>query len=103
MTEEQFWHSNPRIIKIWEEAFKLKMNNKNKFIYEWVGSYGISALRMAIDNCLNGRKAKAKYLDEPIQLFELTEKEKKAAAIKAREQFVAWAKHAEKKYSKKGE
>ena len=32
----------------------------------WWGSYGISALIVAIDRCLHGKKAKAKYIDEPI-------------------------------------
>lgn len=102
MTEEQFWRSNPRIIKIWERAYKLRMNTLNEYIFNWVGNYGISALIYSIDHGLNGRKAKSKYLDKPIQMFELDEKEKKQAQKKELEKFMAWAKRAEKKYDKKG-
>lgn len=102
MTEEQFWHSNPRIIKVWEKAYKMEQNRKNIIIHSMIGNYGISALMFAIDHCLNGRKAKTKYVEKPIQLFELTEEEKKQEAIKARQAFIAWAGMAEKKYAKKG-
>lgn len=39
------------------------------------GSYGISALMVAIDHCLNGRKARSKYIEKPI-MQELEEKNK---------------------------
>lgn len=32
----------------------------------WYGSYGIVAQLCAIDRALNGRKAKSKFIDEPI-------------------------------------
>lgn len=91
MSEEQFWRSNPAIIEVWEEAWKLKEKRKNELAYMWVGNYGISALQCAIDHCLNGRKAKAEYLDKPLQLFDKTEKEKKEDQKKALDVFVAWA------------
>lgn len=102
MTEEQFWHSNPRIIKVWEKAYKLKVNTLNERIHSWVGNYGISALVYSIDHCLNGRKASTKYEPKPIQMFELTEEEKQQETIKARQAFMEWASRAEKKYNKKG-
>lgn len=39
------------------------------------GTYGISALTVAIDRCLNGRKARSKYIEKPI-MQELEEKNK---------------------------
>lgn len=39
------------------------------------GSYGISALTVAIDRCLNGHKARSKYIEKPI-MQELEEKNK---------------------------
>lgn len=103
MTEEQFWNSNPRIIKVWEQAYKNEQNRMNELIYAWVGNYGLSALCMAIDHVLNGKKAKSKYIEKPIRIFELTEKEKEQEAVKARQAFMAWAGMAEKKYKKGGE
>ena len=102
MTEEQFWNSNPRIIKVWEQAYKNEQNRMNNLIYNWVGHYGVSALMFAIDHCLNGRKAKAKYLEQPIQIFELTEEEKEKATQKARQNFLAWAENMQRKFDKKG-
>lgn len=102
MTEEQFWHSNPRIIKIWEKAYKQKMNATNDLIHAWIGNYGISALMVAIDHSFNGRKANSKYIEKPFRIFELTDEEKEIEAMKARQAFVAWAGMAEKKYAKKG-
>ena len=102
MTEEQFWNSNPRIIKVWAKAYKLKMKTLNEQIHSWVGNYGISALLYSIDHGLNGRKAKTEYIKAPIQMFELDEEEKEQEAIKARQAFIAWAGMAEKKYKKKG-
>jgi hypothetical protein len=101
MTEEQFWKSNPRIINIWFEAWKKKQNRENELQYMYTGNYELSALITAIDKVLNGKKAKAKYIEKPVQLFELTEEEKKAEQQKAINQFMVWANSTQKKYSKK--
>lgn len=91
MTEEQFWRANPAIIEVWEEAWKRQENRKNELIHAWVGEYGISALVFAIDHCLNGKKARSKYMEKPIRLFELTKSEKKAQKENATDMFIAWA------------
>ena len=75
MTEAQFWHSNPRKIAVWEEAHKAKINESNWLMYI-NGLYTLNAVSVAVERCLMGRKAKGKYFEEPIQLFEKTEKEK---------------------------
>lgn len=102
MTEEQFWHSNPRIISVWEKAYKAARRRENAFIHSWVGNYGLSALTVAIDHCFNGSKAKSEYIKEPIELFEKTEEEKQQDVIDARQAFMAWAK-LQKKPRKEGE
>ena len=92
MTEEQFWRANPRIISIWEKAWKMKENRQNELMHLWFGHYGISALTYSIDHCLNGSsKAKSKYIEKPLQLFELTEEEKKVEQEKALNAFIGWA------------
>ena len=101
MTEEQFWHSNPEIIKVWEKAWRLEENHKNEMVHLWVGTYGISALSMTIDHCFN-KHARSKYVEKPIQLFETTEEDKKIEALKARQAFMAWAGMAKKNFNKKG-
>lgn len=101
MTEEQFWRSNPRIISAWEEVYKERINGENNRIYNYVGNYILSALFTSIDGVINGKKAKAKYIEKPIQMFELTEEEKKNKQQDAIAQFIAWAGMAETKYKDK--
>lgn len=98
MTEAQFWSSNPRIISVWEKAYRDDMSYKNSLIHSFVGTYGVSALIFAIDSCLNGRKAKAKYIEKPFDLFPKSDKEKKAEA--AQTAFKAWADTMMKNYKK---
>lgn len=103
MTEQQFWHSNPRIIKTWDKAYKAARRRDNEIIHAWIGNYGISALVFAIDHCLNGRKAKTKYIEKPIELFEKTEEEKETEQLRARQAFINWATSRKKKLRKEGE
>ena len=35
-------------------------------MHTWIGTYGVSALLFAIEHCLNGKKAKTKYVDTPL-------------------------------------
>ena len=106
MTEEQFWHSNLRKIETYEKAYKLKHNSINSFVYSYVGAYGMSALVTAIDGVLNGKKSKNKYIEKPIDLFELTAEEKaEREAIEAeknRQQAVNFFNSLIKKYGKEG-
>lgn len=102
MTEEQFWRSNPRIIETYEKIWKEEQERQNALFHMYTGRYILSALYTAIDGVLNGNKAVAKYVSKPVQLFELSEEEKKNQQQAAINQFMQWAKRAEKKYSKKG-
>lgn len=76
MTEEQFWKSNPRIWKVWEEAHKQKVKEMNFLMYIQ-GVYELRAIQVALDHGFNGKKAKSEYFDKPIQIYEFTEEEKK--------------------------
>jgi len=101
MTEEEFWHTNPRKLNVYEKAWKDEQEYQNEMMYLFWGNYGLSALFTAIDNVLNGKKAKAKYIDEPIKLFEMTDKEKELEKENAIARFMGWAK-ATKNNIKKG-
>lgn len=101
MSEWEFWHSNPAKIKTYEEAWKMQENRRNELIHAWVGNYGVSALVYAVEHCLNGKKATSKYMDKPMQLFELTEEEKKQAQKNALAAFVAWADGTKETFDKK--
>lgn len=101
MTEEQFWHSNPRIIRVYEKVFKEKQNQINDLAYLFVGNYGMAALITSIDKVLNGRKSKSKYMEKPLELFPLTEEEKKKKQQDAIAQFMNWAGMTQQKYKGK--
>lgn len=106
MSEQQFWESNPRIIKVYDKIYREKIRVENKLIHAYVGNYVLSALYTAIDGVLNGKKAKAKYIEEPIEIFTLTEEEKdrkeKEKQQQAIAQFMGWAKSTKTRYGKEG-
>ena len=101
MTEEQFWRSNPRIISVYEKIFKERQNRINDLAYLFTGNYGLAALITSIDKVLNGRKSRSKYMEKPIELFPLTEEEKRKKQQDAIAQFMNWANNAQKKYKGK--
>jgi hypothetical protein len=56
-------------------------------MHMWFGTYGLSAVSVAVEHCLAGRKAKSKYIEKPVlpemqkkndMNRELTEDEKQA-------------------------
>lgn len=78
----------------------------NELAFMFTGNYGLSALYTAIDGVLNGKKAKAKYVPEPVEIFPLTEEEKREKEEekkrKAIAEFMNWAKAQQKKSKKEG-
>lgn len=102
MTEEQFWQANPRIIKVWAEAWKMEENRKNEMMHMYVGNYVLSALAVAISGALS-KNSHAKYIDRPVRIFELTPEEKQAQVEASRKQAVSFFDSLIKKYGKEGE
>lgn len=106
MTEDQFWKSNPRIIKVYEEAWRNEVNYKNMVVHAWIGNYGLSAVATALSLVLTpmfckGKQSRAKYIEEPIRLFPKTEEEKQAEYEAMTQALLSWEKNIVKKYSKK--
>ena len=67
--------SCPADLKPYEQAYRLEKQKNDSDAWLMFGTYGISALTVAIDRCLNGRKARSKYIDKPI-MQELEDKNK---------------------------
>lgn len=72
--------SCPKELEPYDKAHKNKIIEQDYLQHMWWGSYGISALIVAIDRCLSGKKSKAEYIKEAIlpKVFEndgLTEEE----------------------------
>lgn len=105
MSEEQFWRSNPRIIKVWEEAWKNEQNRTNQLVHAYIGSYVMSAMTTSLAQILvpmfsKNKKSQLSYIEEPIQLFEKTEDEKKAEYDLMTQRFIAWGNSLIKNYKK---
>lgn len=83
--------SCPKELRPYEIAHKKKIMEMDNLMWTWFGNYATSAVSVAVEHNLAGRKAKSKYIDKPIlqyleeQSRPLTEEELQ----KQRELFVA--------------
>ena len=87
MTYKQYWYGDPRMVKHFREAYKLKLKERNEEMWRQ-GLYFLDALNVALRNNINlsGKAIKPlQYMSEPIRLFPLTEEEKEAKAEKERD------------------
>lgn len=66
MTEDIFWKSNPRKIKAYTKAYKIKMQMQDEVIWLSCGNYIYSAVSVAVEHCLAGKKAKSEYIKDPV-------------------------------------
>lgn len=58
--------SCPKELAPFEKAHKKKIFEQDMLMYNWWGSYGLSAVSVAVEHCLAGQKAKSKYLEKAI-------------------------------------
>ena len=86
MTYEDYWEREPRLVKAYREAERIKIENQNSF--EWLqGKYFFDALCVALFNSFS--KSTAKYPEKPYRVTPMTEEEieedkkKKLEAYKA--------------------
>lgn len=62
----QFWNLNPHKIKIIAIGYNEQKIEFDAMMHAWWGSYGLSAVSVAVEHCLAGKKAKSKYIDKPM-------------------------------------
>lgn len=86
VTWERFMDSNPKELEPYDRAHKAKIIEQDYLQHLWWGVYGRSAFGFAIDHCLNGKKAKSKYIEKPI----LQEKEEKNKNVESKEQIAVF-------------
>lgn len=91
MTYEDYWEREPRLVKAYREAERIKIENQNTF--EWLqGKYFFDALCVALSNSFS--KSKAKYPEKPHRITPMTkeeieeDKKRKLEAYKA--ELIAW-------------
>lgn len=61
---QEFWGMNPHIIKLLMKGHEEKI--KEQDYMAWLSNqYTLSAVSVAVEHCLAGKKAKSKYVDKP--------------------------------------
>lgn len=58
--------SCPKELEPYTRAHKKKIEEQDYLQWQWWGNYGLSAAWVAVDHCLNGKKAKSQYLEKQI-------------------------------------
>ena len=77
MTYEQYWDGNPAIAVAYRKAYKLKreIENENAWLQ---GFYFYDAVSVCLSNFgSKPNSVKKKYIDKPVDIFPLTEEQKK--------------------------
>lgn len=62
---EQFKHLNPTKLEYCLKGYELRRKMQDRDMWEYFGTYGLSAVMTAVEHCLAGRKAISKYIDKP--------------------------------------
>lgn len=85
-----FWNMNPHIIKLIGIGYKNKIQTMDNLMWTWFGNYALSAVSVAVEHNLAGRKAKSKYIEEPVlqSIQEQSEQFSEEELQRQREQFV---------------
>lgn len=77
MTYEQYWEQSPHLAVVYRKAYRLRRETENE--QAWLqGLYVFDAFAVCLSNAFAKSGAKRqKYLERPIDIFPLTEAEKK--------------------------
>lgn len=62
----EFMHSTPKVLKAYDKAFDKKIEMIDSLVWRFCGEYFLSAVSVAVEHCLAGKKAKLKYTEKPI-------------------------------------
>jgi hypothetical protein len=86
ISEERFWESTPVELEPYRDMDKM-MQERLDYQMWMMGAYVTKAVSVAVDNVLNGRKSRSKYLDKPF----MAEAEEENNPQRDFERFSAWA------------
>lgn len=64
--KSEFMDSCPVELAPYIKAHKMKIQEADRMAWSFCGNYVLSAMTVAIDHCLNGRKAKSEYIKKPV-------------------------------------
>lgn len=88
MTYAEFWYGDPWLAKTYREAYVERRKAENT--RDWIqGAYFYHAVTTALANAFRGKGRKSvDYLDEPFQIFPLTEEEEAAKIAREEKAFM---------------
>lgn len=66
VSKQEIMESCPKELEPYDIANKRKMIRFDEMMYSWWGTYGLSAMSVAIEHCLAGKEAKSSYVENPI-------------------------------------
>lgn len=66
LTIDDIDNSSPADLKPYADAYYLERKTKDADAWSWCGNYVMSAVVVAVDHVLNGRKAESQYISEPV-------------------------------------
>ena len=106
MTPEEYWEGDPYLTRAYYQAHLIKIELRNQEL--WLqGLYVHHGVGVIIGNAFAKKGSKKlKYMDEPIRITPLTDRERKIQAAKERkkivDQFTLWEKRWRDKEQKNG-
>lgn len=62
----QFWELNPHKIEIIKLGYEEQKIEIDAMMHAWWGTYGLSAVSVAVEHCLAGKKAKSEFVKTPL-------------------------------------
>lgn len=73
MSAEEYWHGEPELTQAYALAYKIRKEERNWEL--WLqGLYNYHAVRVALSNAFD-KHSRAKYMDQPLDIFPPTEEE----------------------------
>lgn len=88
MTYEQYWNSSPYLVKAYQKAYEIKLEQQNQL--EWLqGLYVYNAVSVIVANVLAKKGSKrVEYLEKPLDILPKTEEKKKQEQQEARDKLI---------------
>lgn len=65
--------SCPADLEIYEKAHKMEIMENDAIIHAICGNYVLSAISVALEHCVAGKRAKSQYIKEPVMAKALKE------------------------------
>lgn len=90
MSYKEYWEDDPYLVRAYKRAYDYKRQEQNQIL--WLqGVYFYQALNTVISNfgaSLSGKRGKAEYLKEPLDIFKQSKSDKEIKAQKERQKII---------------